>query len=173
MTQEKTYFWREILESVILAVVLAVIIRLWLFEPFYIPSESMQPTLYPHDRIIVNKLSSRLYLPERGDIVVFKFPLNPQRDFIKRIIAFEGETVEIRRSYVFVNGVRVEELYLPYNISVPDFGPIKVPEGHFFVLGDNRSNSEDSRVWGPLNKKYLVGKAFFIYWPPNRMGLIR
>ncbi|NPV28176.1 MAG: signal peptidase I [Firmicutes bacterium] len=172
MTQEKPPFWREILESVILAVVLAAVIRLWLFEPFYIPSPSMQPTLYPRDRIIVNKLSYRLHPPKRGDVVVFKFPLDPQRDFIKRIIGLEEETVEIRQGYVYINGRRLEEPYLSYE-PVPNYGPVKVPRGYLFVMGDNRNNSEDSRFWGCLNKKYLVGKAFFIYWPPHRIGLIR
>jgi len=172
LAQEKKPFWREILESVILAVVLAAVIRLWLFEPFYIPSPSMQPTLYPGDRIIVNKLSYRLHPPERGDVIVFKFPLDPQRDFVKRVVALEQETIEVRQGYVYINGRRLEEPYLPHEL-VPDYGPIKVPRGHLFVMGDNRNNSEDSRFWGPLNQKYLIGKAFFVYWPPHHMELIK
>jgi len=172
LTQEKLPFWREILESVVLAVILTVVIRLWLFEPFYIPTPSMEPTLYPHDRILVNKLSYRLHPPERGDVVVFQFPLDPRRDFIKRVIAFEGETVEIRQGYVYINGRRLEEPYIA-EAAVADFGPVKVPEDHLFVMGDNRNNSEDSRVWGPLHEKFLIGKAFLIYWPPHRVGLIK
>jgi signal peptidase I len=132
----------------------------------------MQPTLYPRDRIIVNKVLYRLRPPARGDVVVFKFPLDPQRDFIKRIIALEGETVEIRQGYVYINGRRLEEPYLPYE-TVSDYGPSEVPPGYLFVMGDNRNNSEDSRVWGALHQKYLVGKAFFVYWPPHRMGMIK
>ncbi len=166
-------FLRDAVESVILAVVLAALVRLFVFEPFYIPSQSMEPTLLPRDRIIVNKLAYKFHPPQRGDIVVFKYPYDPSRDFIKRIVAFGGETVAIRQSHVFINGVRLEEPYLPYHAPVPNFGPIRVPRDHYFVMGDNRSNSDDSRFWGPLNKKYLVGKAVFIYWPPHRVGLIR
>jgi signal peptidase I len=164
--------WREIIESVILAVILAAVIRIWLLEPFYIPSPSMEPTLYPQDRIIVNKIIYKFRPPQRGDVVVFKYPLDPQRDFIKRVIAFEGETIEVRTNYVFINGKRLDEPYLPYEV-VPDFGPFQVPKDHIFVMGDNRNNSDDSRVWGPLNKKFLVGKALCIYWPPDRLGAIR
>lgn len=170
--KEKESLWREILESVVLAVILAAIIRIWFVEPFYIPSASMEPTLYPRDRIIVNKIVYKFHQPERGDVVVFKYPLDTQRDFIKRVIALEGETVEVRDSYVFINGKRLEEPYLPHEI-VAKFGPYQVPKGHIFVMGDNRNNSDDSRVWGPLNKEFLVGKALFIYWPPERLKIIR
>lgn len=176
MTQEKERerdsIWREIIESVVLAVILAAVIRIWLLEPFYIPSPSMEPTLYPKDRIIVNKIIYKFRPPERGDVVVFKYPLDPQRDFIKRVIAFEGETVEVRNNYVFINGKRLDEPYLPHEI-VADFEPFRVPKNHIFVMGDNRNNSDDSRIWGPLNKKLLVGKALCIYWPPDRLEAIR
>lgn len=170
--KENLSLWREILESVVLAVILAAIIRIWLFEPFYIPSPSMQPTLYPHDRIIVNKAVYRFHPPERGDIVVFKFPLDPSRDLIKRIVALEGETIEIRQGYVYINGRRLEEPYISNELT-PNYGPYRVPKGYYFVMGDNRNNSEDSRIWGPLAKKYIIGKAIFIYWPPGRMGLLK
>lgn len=172
MERARLPFWREIIESVVVAVILAAIIRLILFEPFYIPSPSMEPTLYPHDRIIVNKIIYHFRPPQRGDVIVFKFPLDPQRDFIKRIVALEEETVEVRQGHVYINGKRLNEPYISHE-PVPNFGPLKVPKNHFFVMGDNRNNSEDSRVWGPLNKKYLVGKAVLIYWPPERMRLIR
>lgn len=172
MSQEQNSFWREILESVVLAVVLAAAIRIWLFEPFYIPSPSMQPTLCPGDRIIVSKIAYRWRKPQRGDVIVFRFPLDTSRDFIKRVIALEGETVEIKNSCVYVNGRRLNEPYLPKEL-MPNYGPFTVPKGCYFVMGDNRNNSEDSRVWGALASKYLVGKALVIYWPPGRVGLIR
>jgi signal peptidase I len=165
-------FWREILESVVLAVVLAAVIRIFLFEPFYIPSPSMQPTLYANDRIIVNKLVYRLYTPTRGDVMVFRFPLDTSRDFIKRLVAFGGETVEVRQSHVYINGKVLHEPYLLHEL-VPNFGPYKVPTGSYFMMGDNRNNSEDSRVWGPLARKFLIGKAIVIYWPPGRIGIVR
>lgn len=132
----------------------------------------MQPTLYPNDRIIVNKVLYRFREPDRGDIVVFKFPLDPSRDFIKRIIALEGETVEVSENYVYINGKRLEEPYLPHEL-MQNYKPYEVPKGYVFVMGDNRNNSDDSRVWGPLDKKNLIGKAFYIYWPPGRMGLLK
>ncbi len=170
--REGISLWREILESVVLAVILAAIIRIWLFEPFYIPSPSMQPTLYPHDRIIVSKAAYRFHPPKRGDIVVFKFPLDPSRALIKRIVALEGETIEIKNGYVYINGKMLEEPYIIHELT-PNYGPYKVPKGHCFVMGDNRNNSEDSRMWGPLAKKYIIGKAVLIYWPPERMGLLK
>lgn len=170
--KDKKSLWREILESVVLAVVLAAVIRIWFLEPFYIPSTSMEPTLYPQDRIIINKIGYKFRQPERGDVVVFKYPLDPQRDFIKRVIALEGETIEVRDNCVFINGKRLEEPYLTDEV-VAEFGPYVVPKDHLFVMGDNRNNSDDSRVWGPLNKKFLVGKAVFVYWPPERIMVIK
>jgi len=177
MTQEsekgKDNLWRDILEAVILAVILAAVIRIWIVEPFYIPSPSMEPTLYPRDRIIVNKLIYKFRPVERGDVIVFKYPLDTQRDFVKRVVALEGETVEIRNNYVYINGRRLDEPYLP-RLSIPDFEPVRVPSGHVFVMGDNRNNSDDSRVWGPLNlEEYLIGKTICIYWPPGRIGSIK
>lgn len=170
--REKDTLWKDILEAVILAIILAAVIRIWLLEPFYIPSPSMEPTLYPRDRIIVNKVIYKFHPLQRGDVIVFKYPLDPRRDFVKRVVAFEGETIEIRNNYVYINGRRLEEPYIP-RVMVSDFEPVRVPQGHVFVMGDNRNNSDDSRVWGPLNKKYLVGKTVFIYWPPNRIGGIK
>lgn len=170
--REKDTLWKDILEAVILAVILAAVIRIWIIEPFYIPSPSMEPTLYREDRIIVNKVTYRFRSPQRGDVIVFKYPLDPRRNFVKRVIAFEGETIEIRNNYVYINGQRLDEPYIP-RVMVSDFEPVRVPKDHLFVMGDNRNNSDDSRVWGPLNKKYLVGKTVLIYWPPDRLGGVK
>jgi len=164
--------WRDILESVVLAVILATLLRLFIIQPFYIPSSSMAPTLLPNDRIIVNMLLYRFRPPQRGDVIVFRYPVDPSRDFIKRVVAFGGETVELRNSNLIVNGRRIAEPYLPREIMA-DFGPYKVPQGDYFVMGDNRNNSDDSRDWGPLPKKNIIGKAFLIYWPPGRTELIK
>lgn len=161
----------ELFKALLLAVVIASVIRLFLFEPFYIPSESMEPTLYPLDRVIVNKVSTHFQSPVRGDILVFKFPMDPSRDLIKRVIGLEGEIVEIRQNSVYINGRRLVEAYLPHEL-IPDFGPETIPRGHLFMMGDNRNNSDDSRVWGPLDKSLIIGKALLIYWPYSRIELL-
>jgi len=162
----------EILESVVIAVLLAVVIRLFILAPFYIPSGSMEPTLQIGDRIIVSKLAYRFGEPRRGDIVVFKYPLDPSRDFVKRLIGLPGETVALRDNRLYINGQLVEENYLPPDIHFADFGPVKVPPGYYLMLGDNRNNSDDSRVWGPLPRENIIGKAILIYWPLERIGLL-
>ncbi|OPY58190.1 MAG: Signal peptidase I T [Pelotomaculum sp. PtaU1.Bin035] len=166
-------FFREIFESVAIAILLAVVIRLFVLEPFYIPSGSMEPTLKEHDRIIVSKLNYYFQEPKRGDIVVFKYPLDPKRNFVKRLIAVGGETVAIKNSRLYINGQPVPENYLPQGLRFADYGPKEVPEGSYFMMGDNRNNSDDSRVWGFLPKNLIVGKAVVIYWPPGRAGTVR
>lgn len=168
---KKSAFY-EIMESIIVAVLLAVVIRLFIIQPFYIPSGSMQPTLQVGDRIIVSKFTYRFWPPQRGDVVVFKYPLDPSRDFVKRLIAFGGETVALKDSKLYINNQQVLENYLPAGLYFNDFGPVRVPPGHYLALGDNRNNSDDSRVWGPLPKEYMIGKAILIYWPPQRIGLL-
>jgi signal peptidase I len=168
-----SYFLGEILESVVIAVVLAVIIRVFLFQPFYIPSGSMEPTLTEGDRIIVSKINYRLGQPKRWDIIVFKYPVDPKRDFIKRMTGLPGETVQIQDSTIYIDGNKVEQSFLPVGLRYNDYGPIKIPEGQYFMMGDNRNNSEDSRVWGTLPKGNIVGKALFIYWPINRIQMLK
>ena len=153
------------------AIILAVLIRLFVVEPFYIPSGSMEPTLKEHDRIIVSKLNYRFQDPKRGDIIVFKYPVDPKRNFVKRLIATGGETVQIKNSKLYIDDRPEPEDYLPRGLRFKDFGPVKVPPGSYFMMGDNRNNSEDSRVWGFLPKDLIVGKALVIYWPPARVHL--
>ncbi|MDI6632643.1 MAG: signal peptidase I [Bacillota bacterium] len=166
-------FFGDILESLVIAVILAVLIRTFIFQPFYIPSGSMVPTLYEGDRIIVSKLSYRFHPPQRGDIVVFRFPLDQKKTYVKRLIGLSGETVQLKDGRLYINGREVPEPYLPPNTYFADFGPVKVPEGSYFMLGDNRMNSEDSRIWGFLDRRLIVGKAVLLYWPPNRAKIIR
>lgn len=164
---------REMLESVVIAVLLAAVIRLFILEPFFIPSGSMEPTLMIGDRIIVSKVTYHLREPQPGDIMVFKFPLDPSRNFVKRLIAVGGDTIEIKDSVLYINNEPVQEDYLPKGLKFEDFGPRTVPENHYFMMGDNRNNSDDSRVWGFLNKDLIVGKAEVIYWPLDRIGLAK
>ncbi len=166
----KRSFFGEIIESVAIAGLLAVVIRLFILEPFYIPSGSMEPNLKENDRIIVSKLNYHFQEPSRGDIVVFKYPRDTKRNFVKRLIAVGGETVALKNSRLYINGEATPENYLPPGLRFADFGPVQVPEGNYLMLGDNRNNSDDSRVWGFLPEKLIIGKAIVIYWPPDRIS---
>ncbi|MGB9919421.1 MAG: signal peptidase I [Moorellales bacterium] len=171
--QKKGPAW-DTIEAIVVALVLALAIRLFLFEPFMIPSASMEPTLMPGDRVMVNKLVYRLADPVPGDIIVFRYPLDPRIIYIKRLVALGGQTVELRNGQLFVDGRPVEENYLPEDpASGGDFGPVRVPPNTYFVMGDNRNNSQDSRVWGPVPKENVVGKAQLLYWPPGRFRVVR
>jgi len=169
---ELTAFLKELPILIITAVVLAWLIKTYVVQPFYIPSGSMEPTLYPGDRVLVNKFIYKFQEPKPGNIVVFVPPGNTNKDFIKRIIAVEGQQVEVRSGKVFVNGKVKSE---PYTISMYDsnnYGPERIPLDSVFVMGDNRPNSQDSRVFGSLPEDSLVGEAFMIYWPPQRIRLL-
>lgn len=153
------------------AILVAYLLQAYLVKPFQIPSESMMPTIDPGDRILVNRLAYRTGTVQRGDIIVFKAPIDPGVDFVKRVIAIAGDTVEVRRGQVIVNGQLQDEPYIKAEERT-NFAAQKVPEGAVFVMGDNRANSEDSRFWPVpwLNVDDIIGKAFLIYWPPNRVG---
>jgi signal peptidase I len=148
-------------------------VRPFVVEAFYIPSESMLPTLEVGDRVFVNKFVYRLGEPERGDIVVFRTLEGGGEDLIKRVVGVPGDSVSVRGGALFVNGERWEEPYL--NDEFPDgsfYDPTIVPEGHVFVMGDNRANSRDSRVFGPVPLRSIQGEAFVSFWPPSHMGLL-
>jgi signal peptidase I len=164
---------REVMESLVIAVILALLIRTFILQPFYIPSGSMEPTLMIQDHIIVNKIGYRFWEPQRGDIVVFRFPRDPSKDFVKRLIGLPGEKVEIRNSQLYINGQLVPEKYLPSDIG--DFGSFKptvIPANSYFMMGDNRNNSDDSRNWGVLPRENVIGKAMLTYWPLTRIHLL-
>ena len=162
---------REFLESIVIAVVLAIFIIVFVVQGFYIPSGSMRLTLIEGDRILVSKFIYRFHEPINGDVIVFRFPPDPKRTFIKRIIAHENQTVEVRENILYVDGENISE---PYRNSLEqiDFGPVKVPVDSFFVMGDNRNESDDSRYWGFVPEKNIVGKAFIIYFPLNRINVL-
>lgn len=173
MEEKKASTALEMVESIVIAVVLALVIRFFIIEPFYIPSGSMEPTLEPGDRIIVSKVNYRFGEPQRGDVIVFRYPLDPDTDYIKRVVAVGGDRVEGRGGKLLVNGKVVPEPYLAAQGAFGDFGPVDVPEGHLFMMGDNRNNSKDSRFWGPLPRENVIGKALVIFWPVNRWGVVR
>ena len=175
---------REYFESMVIAVIMALFVRTWAVQAFKIPTGSMELNLLVGDHLLVNKFVyapsvtwfERSLLPmgevERGDVLVFKYPQDPERDFIKRVVGLPGETIELRRSQVLIDGELIEEPYLdlmrPGGRLPPDFmgtfGPMFVPEGHVFMMGDNRGDSQDSRYWGPLPLDHVKGRAFVLYW---------
>ena len=156
---------REMAEVVIVALVLAFLIKTFVVGNFWIPSESMVPTIEVNDKVIVTNFSYWFAEPERGDVIVFRFPHDPKKDYIKRCIGLPGETIQFQNSQLYVNGELVEEPYLPDGLEFEDYGPVQVPEGQYFMCGDNRNHSSDRRVWGFVEKKLIIFKAQVIYWP--------
>lgn len=149
------------------------VVRPFIVEAFWIPSESMVPTLEVGDRVLVNKFIYRFTEPERGQVVVFESVDNPDEDLIKRVVGLPGDTIAVRDGTLFVNGEPQKEPYT--NKAVPDnsfYAPTEVPEGNVFVMGDNRTNSADSRYFGFLPKENIEGEAFLRFWPPSRIGLL-
>ena len=157
-------WWRELIETLIWALILALILRTFVVQAFWIPSGSMIPTLMPGDRVLVAKFWYHFTEPKRGQIVVFKYPLDPTRDFVKRLIALPGDAVEIKNGVVYIDDVPLEEPYVK-NRDFFSMEKITVPNGQYFVMGDNRPNSQDSRFWGFVPKSYMRGPAFFRFWP--------
>ena len=167
------YWLVDLIETVVVAFALALMIRHFVVQTSLVPTGSMIPTMMVGDRLFVNKFIYRFSTPHRGDIVVFKSPYKDKKDYVKRCIGLPGETIEIKRGVVYSNdiplvlpGINVQEDYSYY-------GPTKVPTDNYFMLGDNRDNSSDSRVWGFVPKEDLLGKAFFTFWPFSRMQVLR
>ena len=148
------------------------VLRWGVLQPYVIRQPSMEPGLVSGDRIVVNRLAYRGWAPARGDVIVFAFPKDLKRTFVKRVIAAEGETVELRDNKVFVNGNAIAEPYVKPG-DYPPYGPEAVPIGKVFVLGDNRRESEDSREWGLLPKNYLLGKVLLLYYPFQRVRFFK
>ena len=185
MEDKKKLLW-EYLKAVMTALVLALIIRAFVIQAFTIPSGSMIPTLLIGDYILVNKFllgspvdipftninlfrMPGLRRPHKGDVIVFKFPVDPSKDFIKRVVAVEGDKIEARDKVIYVNGLPANEPFMRHtdNLVLPNrdnFGPIEIPKDKFFCMGDNRDNSRDSREWGFVDIKDVKGKALIIYF---------
>lgn len=161
---------RELVETVLLTLVIFFMIR-FAIENYRIEGYSMEPNFHDGQFLLVNKIQYLLAPPQRGDVIIFRYPLNPKKNFIKRVIGLPGEKVEIRAGKVFVNGVRLQEEY-PFNFADYDYGPITVGADEYFVLGDNRPESSDSHSWGLLPTKDLIGKAWVSYWPPDEWGVV-
>jgi signal peptidase I len=198
--ERKRSFWRELPVLIVIAFAVALVIKTFLLQAFYIPSASMEPTLSEGDRVLVEKLGYRFGEPNRGDVVVFErdlgfvpapqdseslwedvsnafkslfgFPTGTSQDFIKRVIAIEGDEVRARNGRVFVNGDPLDEPYLSDGVETASFGPVDVPSGHIFVMGDNRNNSDDSRNFGPVRAGKVIGHAFVLIWPPADFSIL-
>lgn len=156
--------------SIAIAVALALIIRNFLVEPYLVEGPSMRPTLESHQRLLVNRFIYNIREPERGEILIFKYPKDQSRDFIKRVIAVPGDTFEIKDGNVYVNGELQTEDYILAKSNI-DYPKVTIPEGHIFVMGDNRNNSEDSRFSdvGFVPFDLIKGKAMFVFWPFSDM----
>lgn len=171
--------WKNWGEPFIVAAILAVVIRTFLLGPYKIPTGSMIPTLMVGDRIFVDKVSYHFHEPKRGDIIVFKYPLDEKKDFVKRLVGMPGEDLQIKDGKILVNGKPVDNEKLNqnyyYNVVSSQYGEpnqvIHVPNDSYFVLGDNSAHSADSRSWGFVPKGNLIGRAFLIWWPPKRVKL--
>jgi signal peptidase I len=162
--------------DLIFSVVLAVLVILFLYQPVKVEGTSMMPTLDDQERIFINKFIYRFHFShiDRGDTVVFWFPGDPTKSYIKRVIGVPGDRVEVDRGTVMVNGQKLIESYVPAEFRDDNSMPAKtIPPDEFFVLGDHRSSSNDSRVWGMVPRRYIYGKAVFVYWPLDKMGVLR
>jgi len=157
--------------DLVIALSLAMVIIIFFYQPVKVEGTSMAPLIHDQERIFINKFVYRFEPIGRGDVVVFWYPLARSKSYIKRVIGLPGETVEIRKGRVSVNGKRLDETYVPPQYAdFADFGPVQVPQNSYFVLGDHRISSNDSRIFGPVESSYIYGKAVFVYWPISQFG---
>ncbi|HEY7538473.1 MAG TPA: signal peptidase I [Gaiellaceae bacterium] len=184
--------WRitiDWLVTIVGAILIVLAIKQWVVNPYRIPSSSMEPTLHCarpasgceasfSDRVLACRFCYHLWSPKRGDIIVFRTPPQAEREcgsggvFVKRLIGLPGETWSERNGFVYINGKKLDEPYVHDDRrDVESFGPVKIPEGHYFMMGDNRSGSCDSRRWGTVAKSALIGKVIATYWPPSRISI--
>ena len=175
--KSRSHVWRllwELLHDLSVAVLFCFFLITFVAQAFRVQGTSMLPLLHDGERIVVNKFVYRFHAIERGDVVVFWYPRDPSVSFIKRIVGLPGDTVEIRKGALYVNGMRVQEDYLSAQFRDDEsYPPREVSRGFYFVLGDHRNSSNDSRSWGDVPEKYIYGKAFLRFWPLSQTGLIR
>jgi signal peptidase I len=162
------------LRDLVISLAISCFIIIFLYQPVKVEGTSMMPSLEDQERIFVNKFVYRLEAIQRGDIVVFRYPRDPSKSFIKRVVALAGDHIQIQAGQVYVNGKQVYEDYVPVTYEDERSYPeIVVPPDSYFVLGDHRSLSNDSRDFGPVNQRFIYGKAVFGYWPMDKMGRVR
>ena len=170
VSEKSTHLIRELIETIALMLIIFLVIR-FAAQSFRVDGASMEPGLHTDEFVLVDKMSYLFQSPQRGDVIVFHYPLDTTKDFIKRIIGLPGDTLRITNTSVIVDGQALHEPYisLPFNFENYTW---KLGPDQFFVMGDNRENSLDSRSWGPLNRRYIIGKAVAIYWPVNDWEII-
>jgi signal peptidase I len=161
---------RELAETILLTLVIFFMIR-FAVENYRIEGYSMEPNFHDGQFLLVNKIVYLLHHPERGDVVIFRYPNNPKKNYIKRMIGLPGEKVQITAGRLYINDALIDEPY-PFNHADYDWGPVTVGPDEYFVLGDNRPESSDSHSWGMLPAKDMIGKAWVSYWPPQEWGLV-
>ena len=171
-------FFADIFETIIVALAVFLLTYFFLIQPHRVQGDSMLPNFQNGELILTDKISYRIRQPARGDVIVFRAPTDPDKDFIKRIIGLPDEKIKLADNTIYVNGLPLRESYLTPDLSTSTGNYLRegeeiiVPEGKYFVLGDNRSHSSDSREWGAVGKTTIVGRAFIIYWPPPSFALI-
>jgi signal peptidase I len=170
VSEKRARLIREAVETIAVTLLIFIVIR-FAVQSFRVDGPSMEPGLHTNEYVLVNKAAYLLTAPQRGDVIVFHFPLNPSEDFIKRIVGVPGDTIQTTSTEVIVDGQVLREPYIsqPFNFENHTW---KLGPGQFFVMGDNRDNSLDSRSWGPLDRSYIVGKAVFVYWPIGNLEWI-
>ena len=160
--------------DIFVSLAIAGVVIVFLYQPVKVEGNSMMPELADQERIFINKFIYRIEDIHRGDVVVFWYPLDSTKSYIKRVVGLPGETVQVINGEVYVDGRRLAEPYVPSEYrDRQSLGPIHVPPGEFFVMGDHRTSSNDSRVWGPVERSLIYGKAVFVYWPVGQLGMLR
>lgn len=174
------FFFLDFMQTILLAASIFLVIYIFLFRPFQVSGESMFPTFKNKEYILTNIIGLKLEAPKRGDVIVFKAPTDNEKDYIKRVIGIAGDTVSVKDGYVYLNGNKLDEsAYLKDDVRtyggsfMKEGVPVAVPEGEYIVFGDNRPFSSDSREWGYLPKKNIIGRSFFVYWPVNTARLVK
>ena len=160
--------------DIVVSLGIAGVVIVFLYQPVKVEGNSMMPQLADQERIFINKFIYRFENIQRGDVVVFWYPLDPAKSYIKRVVGLPGETVQVTNGDVWDNGRRLFEPYVPAEYrDRQSMGPLRIPPNEFFVLGDHRTSSNDSRVWGTVERRYIYGKAVFAYWPMDLLGILR
>ncbi len=162
--------------DLVMSLVIAAVVILFIYQPVQVEGTSMEPALVNEERIFINKFTYRFGIEKigRSDMVVFRFPNDPSKSFIKRVIGLPGDYVRIEQGTVYINGSPLEEPYIPFNYrDQVSWGPGRIAQDHYFVLGDHRESSNDSRNWGAVHRDLIYGKAVFVYWPLSKLGPVR
>lgn len=170
--REMVEFTWEILKIVIISLAIIIPIRYFLIQPFFVNGASMEPNFQDGDYLIVDEISYRFDAPERGDVVIFRYPLDPSQFFIKRVIGLPGESIKVEDGKIFINGKILDESEYLHDIDTVGSVEVKLAENEYFVLGDNRQASSDSRKWGEVDKKFIIGRAWLRAWPFSRVGIL-